>query len=152
MIKKISLLLFLVCLLTGCSTSKELRFLTPQEAKKYPVVMIANTDIKYARTKILKGTIFIVKEVGGYKYKITSNSLLRNVALMLEKKTVLPDDALFIKLQEEDRLGFVVYPDGQFVYDNYYYFIFDDFGKLQTSTNQKCTFNAEPPFILKNNR
>lgn len=150
--RNVILLLCVSAFLTGCTTRKEIHYLTPQEAMKYPVVMIANCDITCGRSKILKGTIYIVKEVGGYKFKITSGSLLKNTALMLEKKTELPDDALLIKLQEDDKSGFIVYPNGQFVYDNYYYFGFDDFGKLYTNTNQKCTFNAKSPFILKDNR
>ena len=150
MMRNIIVLVFIYALLTGCSTGK-VHYLTPQEAKEYPVVMIANCDIKCGGSKIVKGTIFIVKEVGGYKYKIGSNEVLSNSVMMFEKKKKLPEDALFIKLQEDYKWGYIVYPNGQFVYDNYYSFGFH-FGKLQTITNQKCIYNEEPPFILKDNR
>ncbi len=148
--RNIIVFVFISALLTGCSP--KFHYLTPQEAMKYPVVMIANSNIECRDVKIIKGTIFIVKELGGYKYKIYSNSLLRNYVLMLEKKKQLPDDALFIKLQEKYDWGFIVYPNGQFVYDNYFNFIFSGSGKLQTATGQKCTYNGNSPFTLKNNR
>lgn len=138
--------------LLSCGSQK-IQYLSPQEAKKYPVVMIANCDITCGRSKkIVEGTIFIVKEIGGHKFKITTNNLYANTALMFSKRKILPDDALFIKLQEEYNSGFVVYPNGQFVYDNYFWFWFDNFKKLSTLTNQKCTFNKKHPFILKDNR
>lgn len=151
MTKNIVLVLVIIsALLTGCSP--KFRYLTPQEAKKYPVVMIANSDIECRDVKIIKGTIFIVKELGGYKYKMYSNdNILRNYVLILEKKKQLPDEALFIKLQEKYNWGFVVYPNGQFVYDNYFTFQFNS-KKLNTATGQKCIYNGNPPFILKNNR
>lgn len=151
MTKNIGLVLvFISALLTGCSP--KFRYLTPQEAKEYPVVMIANCDIDFGKLKIIKGTIFIVKEVGGYKYKIGSEDMYRSIALMAGKRHKLPDNALFIKLQEKYKWGYIVYPNGQFVYDNYYSFGFNDFGKLWTLEDQKCNYNEEPPFILKENR
>jgi len=153
--RNLIVLIFISILLTGCGSAKDIRYLTPQEAMKYPVVMIANSDIDCGRrnTKIVKGTIFIVKEVGDYKYKIVSNdNLYRNIGLMFQKKNKLPEDALFIKLQEDLDTGFIVYPNGEFVYNNYFTFGFDSNGKLYTTLGQKCTFHEEPPFTLKDNR
>jgi len=149
--RNIIVLIFISTLLTGCGARK-VHYLTPQEAKEYPVVMIANCDIECRDTKIVKGTIFIVKELGGYKYQIFSNDVYRNTFLMLQKKKKLPDDALFIKLQEKDKFGYIVYPNGKFVYDNYFFFGFNPYRKLITTTGQKCTYNAKSPFILKDNR
>jgi len=154
MIKKVVIVLILVFSLTGCSTKKEPRYLTQKEAQQYPVVMIADSDINCAHSKISKGTIFIVKEIGGHEYKIASNSLFEDLYSMSTgaNQHTLPADALFIKLQEDYKAGFVVYPNGQFVYDNYSLFGYDDFGKLYTWKNAGCTFNGESPFILKDNR
>jgi len=150
MMRNVIILVFISTLLTACST--KFRYLTPQEAKEYPVVMIANCDIDCGKLKIIKGTIFIVKEVGGYKYKIGSDDMYENLILMAGKRHKLPDDALFIKLQEKYKWGYIVYPNGQFVYDNYYSFAFNDFRRLTTTVDQKCTYNGKTPFILKDNR
>lgn len=140
---------FISIILVGCGST--VHYLTPAEAMKYPVVMIANTDINYGKKRIVKGTIFIVKEVGGYKYKIWTNNLYKDTGRMLGKKRILPKDALFIKLQEDNHEGFIVYPNGEFVYDNYHEFTFNQ-GKFHTFVDQKCTYAKTPPFILKKNR
>lgn len=147
--KKVLVFVFISIILVGCKTT--VHYLTPEEAMKYPVVMIANTDINYGKKKIVKGTIFIVNEVGGYKYKIWTNNLYMDTGRMLAKSKTLPKDALFIKLQEDSYQGFIVYPTGEFVYDNYYEFTFNK-GKFHTFVDQECTYNKIPPFILKKNR
>jgi len=154
MIKNLTILFLLTFGLTGCSTKKEIRYLTQEEAQQYPVVMIANCDISCANFKINKGTIFIVKEIGGYEYKITGKGLLEDMSSMLTgaNEHKFPADALFIKLQEDYTAGFIVYPNGQFVYDNYLFFGYDDLGRLTTWDNVECTFDGEYPFILKDNR
>ena len=149
--KNIIVLVFASIIIVGCG-SGQIRYLTPQEAKEYPVVMIANCDIHYNSSKIAKGTIFVVKEIGGEKFKITHyDDVLKNSALMFDKKKELPEDALFIKLQENYNWGYIVYPNGQFVYENYFFFMYAN-GKLSTKPDQKCTYNDDPPFILKDNR
>ena len=140
---------FITIFLAGCGST--VHYLTPEEAMKYPVVMIANTDINLDKKRIVKGTIFIVKEVGGYKYKIWTNDLYKDTGRMLAKNKTLPKDALFIKLQEDEHQGFIVYPNGEFVYDNYHEFMYNR-GKFHTYTNKECTYTKSPPFILKKNR
>jgi hypothetical protein len=154
MIKKITMILLLAVCLAGCSTKKEVRYLTQEEALQYPVVMVANCDISCSTFRFSKGTIFIVKKIGGHEYKMASNSLLEDLYSMTTGANhhTLPADALFIKLQEDYKAGFVVYPNGQFVYDNYSLFGYDHFGKLYTWKNAGCTFHGKAPFILQDNR
>jgi len=154
MIKKLTIVLLLVFTLTGCSAKKEIRYLTQEEAQQYPVVMIADCDISCTNFTINKGTIFIVKEIGGYEYKIAGKGLLEDLSSMSTgaNEHKFPADALFIKLQEDYTAGFIVYPNGQFVYDNYYFFGYDDLGSLTTWDNVECKFTGENPFRLQDNR
>lgn len=110
---------------------------------EYPVVMIANSDIKFGRTKTVKDTIFIVKEVGEHKHKVFITMSLVDTVLGFGKRLKLPDEALLLILQEDDERSFIVYPNGQFEFYDYYYFGFNSItGIFNTTTNQKCTFNA----------
>ena len=154
MIKNLTLVLLLAFGLTGCSAKKEIRYLTQEEAQQYPVVMIANCDISCTIFKINKGTIFIVKEIGGYEYKIAGKSLLEDMYSMSTgaNEHKFPADALFIKLQEDYTAGFIVYPNGQFVYDNFQFFGYGDRGNMTTWDNVECTFAGEYPFRLQENR
>ena len=154
MIKNLTLVLLLAFGLTGCSAKKEIRYLTQAEAQQYPVVMIANCDISCTNFKINKGTIFIVKEIGGYEYKITGKGLLEDLYSMSTgaNEHKFPADALFIKLQEDYTAGFIVYPNGQFVYDNFQFFGYGDRGNMTTWDNVECTFAGEYPFRLQENR
>lgn len=154
MIKKLTIVLLLAFALTGCSTKKEIRYLTHEEAQQYPAVMIANGDIRCTTFTINKGTIFIVKEIGGSEYKIAGNGLFEDMYSMVTgtNEHIFPADALFIKLQEDYKAGFIVYPNGKFVYDNYSFFGQDDFGKMTTWDTVECTCNGEYPFKLQDNR
>ncbi len=154
MIKNSFIELLLVFAFTGCSAKKEIRYLTQAEAQQYPVVMIANCDISCTNFKINKGTIFIVKEIGGYEYKIAGNDLLEDLYSMSTgaNEHRFPADALFIKLQEDYTAGFIVYPNVKFGYEKYFDVGYNDAGANWWMTPGECTFTCEYPFRLQDNQ
>ncbi len=109
-----------IMLLSGCSVKEvHVKGLKQEEAKNYPFLMVSNTDIvcNTGRLKLItqKDTIFKPNDLSEVKfYSTTEGKLIR-----------FPKNSIFLKSYSDTlssvgiSIGYLVYPDGQFVYDNY---------------------------------
>jgi len=107
-------------LFSGCSIQEvHVKSLTTEEASKYSLTMEANTDIVCltGRLRLItpKNTVF------------KPNDLANQMFYSREKGEMIkfPKDSLFLEIWNggnfavSTSIGYLVYPNGQFVYDNY---------------------------------
>jgi len=136
--KYLSILFLLLIFLSGCSIKEvHVKSLTAEEASKESLLMIANTDIEClsARIKMIiaKGTIFKAYDLSNITYYSREK----------DKLIDFPKESIYLKSWESDNkqmtLGYLIYPNGQFVFENY---------KVVLITGFKSGFNSGVPSQL----
>ncbi|MGE0739107.1 hypothetical protein [Sulfurimonas sp.] len=128
----------IAAIISGC-TSKHMG-MSAESLKNYPSRMVAQSDIDCNGAFIPKGAVFGVEEIGGME-----------VYDKEDKAHKLPPEALLLREYNLGMTsGFVVYPNGNFVYQNYF-FIMDVFmnGKFRFVFEGECKYSSEKPFKLE---
>lgn len=95
---------------SGCSTT--VRSLSVEEYNEYDVKMTPIVDLMCSNIYVDKGTVLGVSDMTG------------QTCVIYGKEDVCPKDSLILLDPDTKDRGFLVYPDGKFVYANYPYALF----------------------------
>ncbi|QSZ40797.1 hypothetical protein GJV85_01260 [Sulfurimonas aquatica] len=94
--------------------------LTSEEVKLHSIVMVAESEILCSLSGsdfiVNKGDIFGVEKIEGKKYVQYD---MKTFSILDDDYMIFPKETLYMKLSNEDPIGFVVYPNGEFVYGYY---------------------------------
>lgn len=137
-----SLLAFFV--FTGCTPTPSIMYsenLSIKEINEYETKMIAQSEIVCNKLITPKDTIMGVLDMKGQKCTLTEDD-----------PKECPKNSLLAKIKMEDAvftMGFLVYPDGQFVYENYstVVYITDKWHMIPTD----CKYSNPTPFKIMDN-
>lgn len=151
-------------LLSGCGPQL-VKGLSPQMIEQQAVVMIANSDMMCGtpngRVSVSKGTAFSVKVMQGIEYRTPSGAgLAGETANMITggERFTFQENTLLLKWDDtmdtgtRGGSGFVVYPNGTFVYQDYVVAVFNTFNGDWWMLPGTCSFNADSPFEVKDRR
>ena len=113
----IVLAMLMTTLFLGCGKEIVVKGLSEVEASKYSFVLQANTNIVCGGITVSKGTIFRPNSLDGQKF------LSRETSRFVD----FPKESIYLELWNDGNnasgknlgQGFLVYPNGQFVFDNY---------------------------------
>ncbi len=149
--------LMTIIFLSGCSvTEVKVKSLTNEQASKESLLIVANTDIECigggAKLIVAKDTILKPYDLAGKTYYSKEESKLVN----------FPDESIYLELWKINdhlghrSLGYLIYPNGQFVYENYQIVLITGFdgtagipSQLYTS---ECKYKGKIVFTSKKNK
>lgn len=127
----------IVAIISGC-TSKHMG-MSAESLKNYSSRMIAQSDIDCNGKFIPKGAVFGVEEIGGMEVADRSGEINK-----------LPPTALLLREYNPGMTtGFVVYPNGEFVYQNHSYVMDLSEGRLRFIGQGECKYSSGKPFKLE---
>lgn len=152
----VTMIIGLSVFFSGCGGVYTFQGLEPSKQKDYQLLMKANEDITCNYQIVKKGTVFgafdvskipvITMGIGGTGYETFENAIM------------IHEDR--IKTAHDNKLGFVVYPNGQLVFKEFWY------GRVLANNsiagggrtelfmfnNIKCSSKANPPFSPVENK
>ncbi len=126
-------------LFAGCGAIS-VHGISKAEIDKHPLIMTANEDIRCGLYDIKKGVLFGAENASKLKYNLIGKGT---------SVYQFPNNTIFLRISSLSGVdsGFMVYPNGEFVFDNYNVFMMDKDNTFLAIDNL-CNYKSKKPLSV----
>jgi len=129
-------LIILGIIFSGCAGKQTLYGLKQNELHKFASKMYLPGDLTCAYITFVKGSVFGAKNLEGEPANINGRDFV------FPKNSIL----LVNKYRKEYSYGFLVYPNGKFVYENYPIVVWNGLRQKWLISHNRCKYATDTPF------